>query len=121
MNENLPIGILPELHPDVFPEVMVRSNDDWSDFARNLMDAGIFDASDVPDYVEDTRQVIFHGLTAWCTRHIKETDYISLGFMLKTVTEAYNEFSVSFPKINCPNRSTYCCCRQDTSVVMSNQ
>lgn len=94
MNENLPIGILPELHPDVFPEVMVRSNDDWSDFARNLMDAGIFDASDVPDYVEDTRQVIFHGLTAWCTRHIKETDYISLGFMLKTVTELTNEFSL---------------------------
>lgn len=94
MNENLPIGILPELHPDVFPEVMVRSNDDWSGLARNLMDAGIFGASDVPDYVEDTRQVIFHGLTAWCTRHIKETDYISLGFMLKTVAELTNEFSL---------------------------
>ena len=94
MNENLPIGILPELHPDVFPEVMVRSNDDWSGLARNLMDAGIFGASDVPDYVEDTRQVIFHGLTAWCTRHIRETDCISLGFMLKTVTELTNEFSL---------------------------
>lgn len=94
MNENLPIGILPELHPDVFPEVMVRSNDDWSDFARNLMDVGIFDASDVPDYVEDTRQIIFHGLTAWCSRHIKETDCISLGFMLKNVTELTNEFSL---------------------------